>query len=108
LEAPLGVAWTRSTQPLIIAGVLLEGLPSLNVLAPLLLPIAGSQPQQSYDVPVSSPEEFVSRNPTYPCCTFRGSVSALDAATGKVIWKTYAISEPPKPSRKMRPWRSPP
>jgi tripartite ATP-independent transporter DctM subunit len=27
---------------LIIAGVLLEGLPSLNVLAPLLLPIAGS------------------------------------------------------------------
>jgi len=34
-------------------------------------------------VPVSSPEEFVSRNPTYPCCTFRGSVSALDAATGR-------------------------
>jgi tripartite ATP-independent transporter DctM subunit len=27
---------------LIVAGVLLEGLPSLNVLAPLLLPIAGS------------------------------------------------------------------
>src|ERR1700687_395086 len=26
---------------LIVAGVLLEGLPSLNVLAPLLLPIAG-------------------------------------------------------------------
>ena len=51
-------------------------------------------------VPVSSPEEFVSRNPSYPCCTFRGSVSALDAATGKVIWKTYVISEPPKPLKK--------
>jgi polyvinyl alcohol dehydrogenase (cytochrome) len=35
-------------------------------------------------VPVSSPEEAVSRNPNYPCCTFRGSVSALDAATGKL------------------------
>ena len=27
----------------------------------------------------------------YPCCTFRGSVSALDAATGAVIWKSYTI-----------------
>ena len=29
----------------------------------------------------------------YPCCTFRGSVSALDANTGTVIWKTYTIGE---------------
>ena len=29
----------------------------------------------------------------YPCCTFRGSVSALDASTGTVIWKTYTIGE---------------
>jgi len=27
----------------------------------------------------------------YPCCTFRGSVSALDARTGTVIWKTYTV-----------------
>jgi polyvinyl alcohol dehydrogenase (cytochrome) len=27
----------------------------------------------------------------YPCCTFRGSVSALDASTGNVIWKTYTV-----------------
>jgi polyvinyl alcohol dehydrogenase (cytochrome) len=29
----------------------------------------------------------------YPCCTFRGSVSALDASTGNVIWKTYTVEE---------------
>jgi polyvinyl alcohol dehydrogenase (cytochrome) len=34
------------------------------------------------------------------CCKFRGSVSALDAATGKVIWKSYTIAEEPKPTRK--------
>ena len=35
----------------------------------------------------------------YECCTFRGSVSALDANTGAVIWKTYTIDEP-KPRAK--------
>jgi polyvinyl alcohol dehydrogenase (cytochrome) len=44
-------------------------------------------------VPVSSLEE-ASADPTYPCCTFRGSVLALDAATGRVLWKTYTIDEP--------------
>ncbi len=29
-----------------------------------------------------------------PCCTFRGSLSALDAGTGAVIWKTYTVGEP--------------
>ncbi len=29
-----------------------------------------------------------------PCCTFRGSLSALDANTGAVIWKTYMVDEP--------------
>ena len=27
----------------------------------------------------------------YNCCTFRGSLSALDTSTGKVLWKTYTI-----------------
>ena len=36
----------------------------------------------------------------YPCCQFRGSVSALDANTGKTIWKTYTIPETPKPTTK--------
>jgi polyvinyl alcohol dehydrogenase (cytochrome) len=44
-------------------------------------------------VPVSSYEEALGADPQYPCCTFRGSVSALDAATGRVIWKTYMIPD---------------
>ncbi len=51
-------------------------------------------------VPVSSMEEGTAVIPTYECCTFRGSVSALDAATGRVIWKTYTIAETPQPTTK--------
>ncbi len=50
-------------------------------------------------VPVSTSEGFSASTPDYPCCTFRGSVSALNAATGAQIWKTYTIAEP-KPTRK--------
>lgn len=46
-------------------------------------------------VPVSSIEELPGAGETYPCCTFRGSVVALDAATGVQIWKTYTIPEAP-------------
>lgn len=51
-------------------------------------------------VPISSGEEGAAADPHYPCCTFRGSIVALDAASGKQIWKTYTIDEPAKPSRK--------
>ena len=44
-------------------------------------------------VPVSSLEEGTAAIPTYECCTFRGSVVALDAASGKQIWKTYTIPQ---------------
>jgi polyvinyl alcohol dehydrogenase (cytochrome) len=47
-------------------------------------------------VPVSSTEEVPGGNEKYPCCTFRGSVVALDAATGKQLWKSYMIPEEPK------------
>jgi polyvinyl alcohol dehydrogenase (cytochrome) len=47
-------------------------------------------------VPVASLEEGSGALPNYECCTFRGSVVALDAATGKQIWKTYTIPEPPR------------
>jgi polyvinyl alcohol dehydrogenase (cytochrome) len=50
--------------------------------------------------PVSSSEEFSGSNLDYQCCTFRGSVVALDAATGKQIWKTYTIADAPKPTKK--------
>jgi len=45
-------------------------------------------------VPVSSLEEGTAVIPTYECCTFRGSLVALDAATGRQIWKTFTIAEP--------------
>jgi polyvinyl alcohol dehydrogenase (cytochrome) len=38
-------------------------------------------------------EEGQGGNAKYECCTFRGSVSALDANTGQVLWKTYTIDE---------------
>ena len=44
-------------------------------------------------VPVASLEEGTAVIPTYECCTFRGSLVALDAATGRQIWKTFTISE---------------
>ncbi len=51
-------------------------------------------------VPVSSIEEAAAGRPTYECCRFRGSVVALDAATGALIWKTYAIPTEPRPTKK--------
>jgi polyvinyl alcohol dehydrogenase (cytochrome) len=40
-------------------------------------------------VGVSSDEElFAALRPGYRCCTFRGSVVALDAATGQILWRT--------------------
>jgi polyvinyl alcohol dehydrogenase (cytochrome) len=52
-------------------------------------------------VPVSGSEEFSAGNIEYPCCTSRGAIVALDAATGKQIWKTYNVDEP-------KPWKKNP
>ena len=45
-------------------------------------------------VPTSSYEEG-GRSPGSPCCTFRGSIVALDAATGDEVWKAYTIPDQP-------------
>ena len=42
---------------------------------------------------VSSNEETLATNPTYPCCSFRGSVVALDAKTGAMLWKTFDMPD---------------
>ena len=47
-------------------------------------------------VPVASGEENASIDPHYECCTFRGSVVALNAQTGAQVWKTYVIDETPR------------
>ena len=51
-------------------------------------------------VPVASREELTGVSLNYPCCTFRGSVVALDASTGRQVWKTYVITDPPHPVKK--------
>ena len=53
-------------------------------------------------VPTSSYEEVTGAAPKYECCKFRGAVTALDAATGKQIWKSYTIAEAPHPVRKNK------
>ena len=50
-------------------------------------------------VPMASVEEVGPGNPKYPCCTFRGSLSSLDAETGEVKWKSYTIPDEPKPTK---------
>ncbi len=51
-------------------------------------------------VPVASREEAAGISVNYPCCTFRGSVVAVDANSGRQFWKTYVIPETPMPTRK--------
>jgi polyvinyl alcohol dehydrogenase (cytochrome) len=51
-------------------------------------------------VTVSSTEDSAAANPNYGCCTFRGSVAALDVAGGRLLWKSYTVLEEPQPTRK--------
>jgi polyvinyl alcohol dehydrogenase (cytochrome) len=39
----------------------------------------------------SAEENAAAFIPGYVCCTFRGSMSALDAKTGQVLWTTYMV-----------------
>lgn len=50
-------------------------------------------------VPIASNEELSGGDPEYPCCTFRGNVVAVNGLTGKVIWRSYAITEEPHESK---------
>jgi polyvinyl alcohol dehydrogenase (cytochrome) len=51
-------------------------------------------------VPLTSGEEGAARQPTYSCCSFQGSLAALDLATGKIQWQTKVITEPLHPTHK--------
>ena len=50
-------------------------------------------------VPVASREEASGSSANYPCCTFRGSVVAVDANNGRQVWKTHMV-ESPAPTKK--------
>jgi polyvinyl alcohol dehydrogenase (cytochrome) len=42
---------------------------------------------------VSSSEETLALDPTYPCCSFRGSIVALNEKTGAILWKTFDMPD---------------
>jgi polyvinyl alcohol dehydrogenase (cytochrome) len=82
LDAATGeLLWTRS----------LEEHPSAHITGtPVFY-------QDRLYVPVASGEEGQGNNAKYECCTFRGSLVALDAASGALTWKTYTITAEAKP-----------
>lgn len=45
-------------------------------------------------VPVSSLEVLLAARVSYPCCTFRGAVVALNIKTGEELWRTYTTDKP--------------
>jgi polyvinyl alcohol dehydrogenase (cytochrome) len=45
----------------------------------------------------SSLEESLVVDPNANCCTFRGSLVAVDAATGRTLWQTFTIAQPAQP-----------
>jgi polyvinyl alcohol dehydrogenase (cytochrome) len=49
--------------------------------------------QNTVIVGVSSSEESFAGDASYPCCSFRGSVVAVDETTGSILWKTYMVPE---------------
>ena len=54
-------------------------------------------------VPLSSSEWATAADPGYACCTFRGSVAALDAASGDLLWNSLVIRDEPRPTGDMNP-----
>lgn len=42
-------------------------------------------------VGITSAEEELAETQGYPCCVSRGSLVALDARTGQMLWKTYMV-----------------
>lgn len=53
-------------------------------------------------VPISSGIEAFAEYDGWECCKFRGSLVALDVASGRVLWKTYTTAQEPQPFRTNR------
>jgi polyvinyl alcohol dehydrogenase (cytochrome) len=51
-------------------------------------------------IPASSWEEGRTLNSDYPCCTFRGTITALRVKDGSQVWKAYTIRERPRQTGK--------
>jgi polyvinyl alcohol dehydrogenase (cytochrome) len=55
-----------TASPVVVGGVVYEGVSSLE-------------------------ESLAAFIPGYPCCSFRGSMTAVNAKTGQLLWKTYTV-----------------
>jgi polyvinyl alcohol dehydrogenase (cytochrome) len=54
-------------------------------------------------VPISGRDEsMAATNPAYECCTFRGSLVAIDTRNGVKAWQAYTIRETAKPTGKNK------
>lgn len=53
-------------------------------------------------VPISSGNEAFATNDNYECCKFIGSLVALNAHTGEILWKRHTTDEPNMPYRLNR------
>lgn len=51
---------------------------------------------------VSTSEGGAPRDPSYPCCTHRGSVARLDAGTGRIDWRFFTLP----PAKQIGTWPS--
>jgi len=58
-------------------------------------------------VPLSSIEDPLTHDARHKCCTSRGGVVALDAGTGKLLWKQYNIVQEPRPLEGGAPGHNP-
>src|SRR5258706_3576141 len=47
-------------------------------------------------IPAASWEETRSVDPEYPCCTFRGSITALNVRDGSMVGKSFLVDQPKK------------
>lgn len=53
-------------------------------------------------VAVSSFEEGMGSDASYECCTFRGSLIALEAESGRQIWQAWMVDTPARATRKNK------
>ena len=58
-------------------------------------------------VPISSSEWATAADPGYACCTFRGGVVSVDAASGELNWRAHVINEPAAETGETNPFGAP-
>lgn len=107
-EVRTGIVLSQSDVPLAIFGDILAKLYAVNALTGELVwslkaddhpsaTLTGTPAlyQNTLYAPVSSLEVIPAADPAYPCCTFRGSVLAVDITNGNTVWRHYTIPTAP-------------